>query len=1194
MHHSGFVHLHLHTKYSLLDGAGRIEDLVAKAAEYGMPALAITDHGNMFGAIEFYQKAVKAGIKPIIGCETYITRASRHDRTPAAHGDGTNHLILLARNMDGYRNLMRLVSLGYTEGFYYKPRIDKAALAQYSGGLIGLSACMKGEVAAKLLAGDKDGARESALEYQHILGAENFYLEVQDNGMEEQKRLNEMLVELSGDTHIPLVATSDCHYFAKSDARAHEALLCIQTGKTLSDPSRMKFSTDEFYFKSPDEMTAAFEFCPEAISNTVKIAERCNLSLKFDDYHLPDYAVPKGYTKESYLEELAKSGLEVRLREIEEARRRSLAFVFKGESPEKDIIAEAIDPTPYRERLKTELRIIGNMGFPGYFLVVWDFIKYARDNGIPVGPGRGSAAGSLVAYSLGITDIDPMPYGLLFERFLNPERISMPDIDIDFCMDRREEVIEYVREKYGDMHVSQIITFGTMLAKGVIRDVGRVMDIPYGEVDRIAKLVPDTLNITLDEAIKQEPKLKELINSDPKMKELYDTAKVLEGLTRHASKHAAGIVISQEPLTDYAPLYVDPKDAKDIRDTKGEDGKERRTPLVTQYAKDDVEKIGLVKFDFLGLKTLTVVHNAVRMVNERLTDDQPPLLLSSLPLDDPATYKLLSNGDTSGVFQLESSGMRDIIMRLQPNCFEDIIALVALYRPGPLGSGMVDDFIQRKRGRTPIKYDLPQLANILKDTYGVILYQEQVMQIAVQLAGFSMGQADSLRKAMGKKKADVMEKQKESFMKGAVERHVDKGKAEAVFDLMAKFAAYGFNKSHSAAYALIAYQTAYLKEHHPVEFMAALLSSEMGNTDKIVKYINDCRGMGITVLPPDVNRSGPDFTVDDGRIRFGLAAVKNVGLSAIESIIQARGSEGEFTSVYDFCRKVDLRKVNKRVIEGLVRCGAFDTSGVARSRMVEALDKAMESGGQAARDKESGQVSMFGMFGPAEDAPVVEEYPAIPEWSEKERLSSEKDALGFYITGHPLARYEKEVSRFAQNNTAELSEVPNERDVSIAGIINAFTTKVTKKGDKMAILTVEDLQGMVEVVVFPDLYKDVGELLSTEDDPLLISGTLDKSEQTPKIKATKIEPLHAVLEKMTSRVDIKITATGASPEDLMKLREVVLQHKGACRLYLNIRIPKHKNTLLTIKADGKHLVSPTEGLVTDIEGLLGQGAVSFA
>ena len=1156
MHHSSFVHLHIHTQYSLLDGANRIGDIVKKAAEYGMPALAITDHGNMFGAVEFYQKAEKAGIKPIIGCETYVARGSRLDKTSNGPSEAAYHLVLLARNIDGYRNLMRLVSAGYTEGFYYKPRIDKEVLAQYSGGLIGLSACLKGEVPHKLLSGDREGARLAALEYKHILGPENFYLELQDNGLEEQRRVNEMLVELAEETHIPLVATSDCHYFRREDAKAHEALLCIQTGKTMSDPSRMRFTTEEFYFKSPEEMRSAFEFYPEALANTVRIAERCNLQLTFDQYHLPNYEVPEGFTKESYLEKVAREGLERRLKSV---------------PPEKH--------KAYRDRFATELKIIESMGFPGYFLVVWDFIHYAKENKIPVGPGRGSAAGSLVAYSLGITDLDPLPYGLLFERFLNPERISMPDIDIDFCMDRRDEVIKYVRKKYGEDHVSQIITFGTMLAKGVIRDVGRVLDVPYGEVDKVAKLVPDTLKITLEEALHQEPKLGELIKEDPKIAEVFETARVLEGLTRHASKHAAGIVISQEPLTNYAPLY---------RDNNGD--------IVTQYAKDEVEKIGLVKFDFLGLRTLTVVTNAVAIINSNLKEGEPPFDLASLDLQKPdaETYKLLSAGDTDGVFQLESSGMRDVLMRLKPECFEDIVAINALYRPGPINSGMVDDFIKRKRGTTPITYLLPDLEGILKDTYGVIVYQEQVMQTAVTLAGFTLGQADTLRKAMGKKKPEVMEKMKETFVKGAVERKIAQKKAEEIFDLMAKFAEYGFNKSHSAAYSVITYQTAYLKAHYKVEFMAALLSSEMDDTDKIVKYISDCRKMGISVLPPDVNKSSASFTVSDEKILFGLAAVKNVGYAAIESIIEARQTGGDFKSVYDFCRRVDLRRVNKRVLEGLIKCGAFDSTGVARSRMMAVLDRAMEGGNQAAREKQAGQFSMFDILADTggDDAPEV--YPDLPEWNEGDLLAYEKETIGFYITGHPLARFEKEARRYAPNNTAQLKELPEGSEVTIVGVIRLKKVTTTKRGDKMAYVTIEDLQGTVEVIVFPELYKNSEQLLEG-DTPLLITGNVgDKSEKGSRLKSTKIASLLEVREKMTSRVDIRINAMGATQEDLAKLREVMQKHQGATPVYLKILMPQHNNATLSIKTNGGTAVTPTDALIYDVENLLGEGAVTFA
>ncbi len=1154
MHHAGFVHLHIHTQYSLLDGANRIDDLIAKAVEYGMPALAITDHGNMFGAIEFYLKAQKAGIKPVIGCECYVAPNARTEKTGGAH-DSAYHLILLARNIDGYKNLMRLVSLGYTEGFYYKPRIDKEALRQYSGGLTGLSACLKGEVPKKLLAGDKEGAREAALAYKEILGPENFFLEIQDNGLEEQKKVNTLLAELSEELNIPLVATSDCHYFKKSDSKAHEALLCIQTGKTMSDPNRMRFQTDEFYFKSPSEMESAFEFYPQAVRNTVTVAERCNLKLDFDQYHLPNYVVPDGCTKESYLEELARRGLEKRLKTV------------KG------------DTSAYSSRLEEELKIVKSMGFAGYFLVVWDFINYAKSKSIPVGPGRGSAAGSIAAWALEITDIDPMPYGLLFERFLNPERISMPDIDIDFCMDRRDEVINYVKEKYGPDHVSQIITFGTMLAKGVIRDVGRVLDIPYGDVDKVAKLVPDALKITLKEALAQEPRLRELIKEDARVAHIFEIAGSLEGLTRHASKHAAGIVISQEPLTDYTPLY---------RDADG--------AIVTQYAKDEIEKIGLVKFDFLGLRTLTVIDNAVKLINRNLPEGASPFSLSSLLLDQPDkdTYRLLASGDTGGIFQLESSGMRDLIIRMKPERFEDIIALIALYRPGPMQGGMVDDYIQRRRGAKQTTYDPPELEEILKNTYGVIVYQEQVMQIAVKLAGFTLGQADTLRKAMGKKKPEVMAKMKEQFIHGATAKKIPAKKAESVFDNMEKFAEYGFNKSHSAAYALITYQTAYLKAHYKVEFMAALLSSEMDNTDKVVKYISDCRDMAITVSPPDVNRSDAYFTVADGRILFGLAAVKNVGHAAIESIMQAGKEQGEFTSLYDFCRKVDLRKVNKRVIEGLIKCGAFDSTGVSRPKMMAALDNAMDGANQLARERQAGQTSMFDMM--LEDSGPVkatEDYPAVSEWNEATLLAYEKETMGFYVTGHPLARFEAEARKFARNTSSELPELPDGREATIMCVVRSRKIATTKKGDRMANLTVEDLQGTVEVIVFPEQYK-ASETLISGDAPLLITGSVDKGEKGVKLRAMKILPLSEVREKMTTRVDIRLSATGATADDLIKLREVVLRHRGNCPLYLKINMPRHGNAALSLKTGGELSVAPTELLVDEVEGLLGVGAVSFA
>ncbi|MHB8766282.1 MAG: DNA polymerase III subunit alpha, partial [Deferrisomatales bacterium] len=896
MQHARFVHLHVHTEYSLLDGAIRLDDLVKRAKEHRLPALAITDHGGMHGTVEFYKAARKAGLKPVLGCEAYVAPGSRFDRRPSAEGETNYHLVLLARNLEGYRNLCRLVTAGYTEGFYYKPRIDKALLRQLSSGLIGLSACVKGEVARAVLKGDLDRARAAAEEYQAIFGEGNYYLEVMENGLEEQARVNRGLQEISRLTGIPLVATNDCHYVARDDARSHEVLVCIQTGKTLDDEKRMKMSSDAFYLKSPEEMAADFAWCPEAVEATVEIAERCNVELDLKTPHFPEYQAQDGESLADCLDRLARQGLEARL----------AARTY--DAPET---AERVR-RQYRERLEIELQVIRDMRFPGYFLIVQDFINWSKENGVPVGPGRGSAAGSLVAYALKITNIDPIPYDLLFERFLNPERVSLPDIDVDFCFENRDKAIAYVTQRYGDDKVAQITTFGKMLARAVIRDVGRVMGLPYGDVDRIAKLVPTRLGITLKEALAEEPRLPEAMAQDPRVRELVEHALRLEGLNRHASTHAAGIVIANRPLVDYLPLY------------KGQNGE-----TVTQFAMKSVEAIGLIKFDFLGLKTLTVIMGAVRLVNERLPLGER-LDIDAVPLDDPAVYGLLARGEAIGVFQLESEGMRELMKSLKPSTFEDVIALVALYRPGPLGSGMVEDFIRRKHGLIPIEYDLPELEPILKDTYGVIVYQEQVMKIAQVLADYSLGEADLLRRAMGKKIAEEMDQQKSRFLEGASRKRLDPAKAEKIFDLMAKFAEYGFNKSHSAAYALITYQTAYLKAHHPVEFMSALLTADRSNSDKVRKDIEECRRMELEVLPPDVNESDLYFgAVGDARagarraIRFGLAAVKNVGEAALESVLAARRDGGPFKGLLDFCQRVDLGKVNRKVAESLIHCGAF-------------------------------------------------------------------------------------------------------------------------------------------------------------------------------------------------------------------------------------------------------------------------------
>ena len=1171
MHHADFVHLHLHTEYSLLDGAISLDNLIKKAIDLKMPAVAVTDHGNLFSALDFYLKAMKAGTKPIIGCEIYVAPGSRFDKSAPAgqNEEASYHLILLVRSKQGYKNLVKLVTSAYLEGFYYKPRIDKELLRQHSDGLIGLSACLGGEIPSLLTQNRYEDAKKVALEYELIFGKDNFYLELQDNGIPEQEHVNRELLKLTKDSGIPVVATNDCHYLDMEDHKAHDALLCIQTGKTVKDVNRLRFSSETFYMKTPEEMKKAFSYIPEALTNTVKIAERCNLELELGKYHLPHFPVPEGYTRETFMAELARKGLDKRFGEIEAVRG-----------------VGSIDKKTYRDRLEFEIQMIDKMGFAGYFLIVSDFIRYAKEHGIPVGPGRGSAAGSLVAYSLRITDLDPLPYNLLFERFLNPERISMPDIDVDFCQDRRDEVLKYVTEKYGQDHVTQIITYGTMLAKGVIRDVGRVLDIPYAECDRMAKLIPNKLNITLKESLEQEPKLKEAMNKDARIAELMEIALLLEGQVRHASKHAAGVVISQEPLTEYLPLFKTPKDE-----------------ITTQFDMKGVEKIGLVKFDFLGLRNLTVIRKAEDNINARLLkaplEKTEPFSISRIPMDDAKTYELLGRGETAGIFQLESSGMRDIVIKMKPSVFEDLIALVALYRPGPLGSGMVDDFIKRKKGFTKITYELPQLEPILKDTYGVIVYQEQVMQISRTLAGYSLGDADLLRRAMGKKDPQVMAKEKVPFLKGAEKLGIDLKKAGAIFDLMAKFAEYGFNKSHSAAYALITYQTAYLKAHYPVEYMSALLTSEVQDTDKVVKYIHESRQMGVNILPPDVNESRWDFTVVDahdreniepgstiGSIRFGLAAVKNVGISAIEAMIEARESKGAFASLADFCKKVDQRRVNRRVIEALIKCGAFDFTGARRAQMMDAIDMMM---GQAAKHQEQEAVGQFSIFDSMSDQKDPQ-LPNVPEWKESQLLSYEKESMGFYISGHPLATFQNDIKRYASVTTETLDSIPDGKEITICGIIAGLKQKVTKKGDKMAILNLEDLSGTVETIVFPDLYKDSHHLLLT-DTPLIVVGQLDKSEQGNKIKALRIHLLSDIKKKGTTRLDINLSATGLTQEDLLKVKDILLRYQGDIPVYLRLQNPTRKDSLISVGRDIR--VNPNDQLINEIESILGAGAVSL-
>jgi DNA polymerase-3 subunit alpha len=1040
-----FVHLHLHTEYSLLDGATRPEDLAKRVAKQGMPACAITDHGNMFGAVEFYNAMKKEGVKPIIGCEMYVAYGSRFDKAGVEDGQAdagaNNHLIVLAQNDAGYKNLVKLVSAGYTEGFYYKPRIDKELLREHREGLIVLSSCLKGEVSQSLAGGNWQKAKDAALAYREILGPENFFLEIQDHGIPDQQKIVPMMARLGEEVGLQLVGTNDSHYLDQSDAFAHEVLLCIGTGKTLGDEKRMKFYSDDFYVKGPDEMRSVFKDHPQAAENTMRIAERINMSLEVKGYHLPKFDVPEGDNLADHFAKIARTGLDRRMKAM------AGAFAAKKKKHE---------PREYFDRLETEIEIIKTMGFPGYFLVVWDFIKYAKDNGIPVGPGRGSAAGSLVAYSLGITDVDPLEYDLLFERFLNPERISMPDIDIDFCMNKRGRVIDYVRDKYGAENVAQIITFGTMAAKSVVRDVGRVMGHQYGFVDKISKMIPGGPGVTLTDAKKDSPMLAEAIRNDEEVRKIVEIGERLEGLSRHAGMHAAGVVITPEPVTNYVPLY-----------------RTNRDEIVTQFDMRVVEKMGLLKMDFLGLRTLTVIDDAIKSAKAIEGVD---IEIETLPLDDPEVFRLFQEGRTKGVFQFESGGMVDLLRKARPTQFEDLAALNALYRPGALDAGMVDEYVKRKNGTSKAKYLVPVMKDVLEETYGVIVYQEQVMQIAQRVAAYSLGQADLLRKAMGKKDVAVMAAERGKFVDGAVGNGYDKKKANEIFDYIEPFARYGFNKSHSVAYALVAYQTAWLKVHYPRHFMAALMSSEMDRTEAVVKFITEAKSMGIDVLPPDVNESNMYFTVVGPNIRFGLGAVKGVGESAVESVLLARQKMGRFSSLLQFCEEVDLRACNKKVLEALIKSGSFDFVGTSRRALFEQLDSTADSAQRSKDEKERGQNSLFGMFAAAAPKSVT---PAAivrgAEWPEDERLRYEKETLGFYITGHPLNRYSDEIRQFATKGVATDTLYRFvDQQIEIGGIVSQIKKSKIKKGrnegQMMAKFFLDDQAGSVEVVVFSDLY----------------------------------------------------------------------------------------------------------------------------
>lgn len=1188
-----FTHLHLHTQYSFLDGAIHMGDLAPRIDELGMSACAVTDHGNLFGAIDFYRRAKRQGIKPILGVEAYVALGDRRDRTERK----THHLVLLAKNTVGYRNLAYLVSMGYREGFYYKPRIDKQLLKERSEGLIGLSACLAGEVAHHAVAADMDAARAAVRSYKQIFQPDHFFLELQENGIEDQRIANEAIMALSADENVPLVATNDCHYKERSDAAAHDVLMAIQQGRSRNDPSRKRHNTDAFYIRSPEEMVRLFSHCPEAVANTLRIRDMIDLELELGQPRLPTFTPEDGSDLESYLRDQAQKGLDARFKEL----------------------PYAVERDAYNARLQRELGIICEMKFPGYFLIVADFINWAKENDIPVGPGRGSGAGSLVAYALRITDLDPLPYNLLFERFLNPERISMPDFDVDFCQERRGEVIDYVTRTYGETKVGQIATFAQMKAKSVIKDVARCLEVPFAEVNALTKLLPNVYKdekgnvrpITIAKALELEPKLRDLQEERPVYQEVIDIARKLEGLYRQAGMHAAGIVIADTDLWDSVPVF------------RGNDGE-----LVTQFSMTDVEDAGLVKFDFLGLKTLDVIYHAERHVNRRIREefsasdadalrrhphidaaaleaaetqeDAEPLLLqcARLPLDNSAVYKLVGRGDTLGVFQLESTGFQELLKKLRPDCFEDIVAAVALYRPGPLQTGMVDDFIDCKHGRKQVTYPHPLLEEVLRPTYGGFVYQEQVMQAAQVMAGYSLGGADLLRRAMGKKKVEVMAKERVKFVEGCVARDITEAEATDVFDLMEKFAGYGFNKSHSAAYALVTYHTAYLKTFYPVEFMAALLSTEANNTDNIVKYIAEARSMGIEVLPPTVNDSDKSFTVVEGRIRFGLGAIKGLGDAALEAVLAARDEGGPFDSLYDFCARVPLKQLNKKTLETLVASGAFDGFGPPRAQLHAALDEAVEAAKSTQRAEAVGQSSLFGTPELKKAAGPRERYDeSLGEWPELLRLKREKQALGFYVSGHPLDRYQEDLRRLANAKIGELEAHGRRAEFSLGCVVAALRERPLRDGSgRMAFVTIEDSTGTVELMFSARQFLAAEEALKA-DVPLLMKVAIsfdrdDEGGQRMRVRGLDAKRLSDARAEASKCMELKLNEAEVSEERLRRTLSLFEAHPGACRIRLLVRVEEVAEVEMTLP-EVRTVVAADE-VVDGLERIWGRGVVRFS
>jgi DNA polymerase-3 subunit alpha len=1152
---SQFVHLHLHTQYSLLDGANKLKEVIAHAAQLGQPAIAMTDHGNMHGAVEFFYEAKKGGIKPIIGCELYVTPGSRHERKMRAQGGaGTCHLTVLAANKTGYHNLCKLSSLAYKEGFYFKPRVDHELLEKYSEGLIVLSGCLAGEVAQATMIDDYKGAKE-LVEFYAKTFKDRYYLELQPHPIDDQRKHNSAIMDLAQSVGVPLVATTDCHYLNKDDHFAQEVLMCISTGKTVLDPDRLRHEGFTLHLKTEQEMIKEFENndrCTEAIRNSALIASQCDLSLESKTYYMPKYECADERPLIDMMAEMARDGLQ--------SREDALA-ALPGWGPAMK--------QQYIDRLEEEISLIGKMGFAGYFLVVADFIVWAKDHGIPVGPGRGSVAGSLVAYTMRITEVDPISNKLFFERFLNPERISMPDIDVDFCIHGREHVIKYVIEKYGKEKVSQIATFGTLKAKAAIKDVGRALGMSYAETDRIAQLVPaprQGFDYPISEALKMEPKLAEYAAGEGR--ELIELAQKLEGLTRHTSTHAAGVVIGDRPLDELLPMMVD-KDGNDV----------------TQYSMTYVEKVGLVKFDFLGLKTLTVLHTACQIIKESRGVD---IDLNALPLNDPKTYTLLCGGNTTGVFQLESSGITEMVVRLKPSCFDDIVAILALYRPGPLDAGMVDHYIERKHGREPISYLHPLMKDILMDTYGVILYQEQIMQLARALSGYSLGEADLLRKAMGKKNPEEMAKQKTRFVSGSVEKGIAQKLADEIFQQMETFARYGFNRSHTAAYALVSFQTAYLKAHYGVEFMAALMTHDMEDTDKTFKNFNECRKQGIAVLPPNMNESSASFTVRQGKILFGLEAVKGTGQKAVEAITRAR-EDGPFKDLEDLISRVELNSVNKRVFENMIKSGGFDFSKASRREMSERLEELLKVYGSR-KDVDPNQMNLFGT---ATSKPIVARRAVtIPEWPVNQKLSFEREALGFYISGHPLEKFKWDLKRLGALSTADV-KVKKAKEVRVGGVITALKLKNTKKGDRYASFALEDWLGTIDSLVWPDTYRKIQHLI-VPDEPVMVSGRADVTEERCVLVIDKMESLIQLRDRSATQGFLMLTANDDIEQRMPAVQTIFRKYTGSCPVKVRLQLDDGEvSIVLRDSANSPVCVGPSEALCEEVEQLFGRPVLTF-